>query len=106
MEYPRLPASVCLYVSKFDHLAPLLGFVGDELAEIGGRADERRAAEFGEPRLDLGMREAGVDLMVEPSNDLGRRVLGRTDCNKCAGLEARQELAQCWHVWELIRGCV
>src|SRR5262245_52983815 len=90
-----------LAVGRPDHLGPLLGFLGNELAEIGGRADERRAAEFGEPRLDLAMREAGVDLMVEPSSYLARRVLGRTDCNKCAGREARQEFAQCWHVWEL-----
>jgi TPR repeat protein len=34
-----------------DHLAPLFGFVGDELAEIGGRANKHRAAEVSQPRL-------------------------------------------------------
>ena len=32
------PASLRLDVGRPDHLAPLLGFVGDELAEVGGRA--------------------------------------------------------------------
>jgi hypothetical protein len=44
-----------LDVGRPDHLGPLLGFVGDERAELGGRAHQRRAAEFGEPRLDLGI---------------------------------------------------
>ena len=30
------PASVCLDVGGPDHLAPFLGFVGDELTEVGG----------------------------------------------------------------------
>jgi hypothetical protein len=34
-----------------DHLAPLLGFVGDKLAEIGGRVTQSNAAEVGKPRL-------------------------------------------------------
>ena len=33
---------------ELDHLAPLLGFVGDELSEIGGRAGERGPAQIGE----------------------------------------------------------
>ena len=32
------PASVCLDVGGPDHLAPLLGFFGDELSKIGRRA--------------------------------------------------------------------
>jgi hypothetical protein len=37
-------ASVGLDVGRADHLAPLLGFLGDQLAEVGGRARKRRAA--------------------------------------------------------------
>src|SRR5262245_49637948 len=33
----RVTASVCLDVEGPDDVAPLLGFIGDELAEIGGR---------------------------------------------------------------------
>ena len=38
-------ASVCLDARRPEHLAPLLGFVGDELAEVRRRACEYRAAE-------------------------------------------------------------
>ena len=44
----------------FDHLAPLLGFVGDQLPEVGGRARKHRRAKVGEPRLDLGIGEAAL----------------------------------------------
>jgi hypothetical protein len=50
-----------------DHLAPFLGFVGNELTEIGRRAHKRRAAKFGEPRFDLGIAKARVDLLLSLS---------------------------------------
>src|SRR6476469_1250189 len=56
------PLSLRSDVGRPDHLAPLLGFVGDELAEIGGRAAEHRAVERGKPGLELGIGECGVDL--------------------------------------------
>ena len=31
-----MSGSLCLDVGRPDHLAPLLGFVGDKLAEVGG----------------------------------------------------------------------
>src|SRR5262245_46605711 len=34
--------SFSLDAGELDHLAPLLGFVGDELAEVGGRPCEHR----------------------------------------------------------------
>src|SRR5262245_1008981 len=48
-------ASVCLDVGRADHLAPLLGFCGDEFAEVGRRADKRCAAQVGQPLLNLGI---------------------------------------------------
>ena len=42
-----------LDVDRPDHLGPLLGFVGDEFAEAGQRQSEHRAAEVGDPRLQL-----------------------------------------------------
>src|SRR5262249_7325974 len=71
--------SLGLDVGRPDHLAPLLGVVGDELSEIDGRADKRRASKVGKPRLHLGIGEAGVDLLVELVDDLRRRVLGYAD---------------------------
>src|SRR6476619_102914 len=59
-----------------DYLAPFLGFVGDELSEIGGRAAKHGAAQIGEPRHDLGVRESRVDLFVERVNDFSGRSPG------------------------------
>src|SRR5262245_52615962 len=61
-------ASFRLDVSGPDHLAPLLGFLGDELGEVGGRADKRCASEVGEPGLEFGIGEAGVNCLVELVN--------------------------------------
>src|SRR5262245_49700673 len=87
------PASVRLDVEGPDDLAPLFAVVSDELAEIGGRANERRAAELGEPRLDFGIGEAGVNGLIELVNNLRRRVLWRTDPKPLARLVARHEFA-------------
>src|SRR5215813_3276455 len=77
-----------------DHLAPLLGFVGDQLAKVGGREGEQGATEtFGEPRLELRIGETSVDLAVELGDDFGRRVPGRTNAIPCARLVALHELA-------------
>src|SRR5262249_57343523 len=81
-------AWVGLDVEGRDDLAPLFAVVSDELAEIGGRANERRAAELGEPRLDFGIGEAGVNGLIELVNNLRRRVLRRTDPKPLARLVA------------------
>ena len=39
-----LRGSLRLSAGRLDHLAPLLGFFGDELTEVGGRAPKRHAA--------------------------------------------------------------
>jgi hypothetical protein len=49
---------------RANHLAPLLGLLSDELAEIGGRHRHGSAAQVGEPLLDLGIGETGIDLTV------------------------------------------
>src|SRR5262245_62052175 len=68
-----------LYVGRPDYLRPLLGFVSDEFAEIGGRAHKYCAAQVGEPRLEFGIGKARVDFLVEPVDDFSRRVLRCTD---------------------------
>src|SRR5262249_829549 len=58
MEYPA--HSFRLDVRCPDYLAPLLGFVGDELGEVGRRARKHRRAQIGNPRLHLGISEPSV----------------------------------------------
>src|SRR5215510_11574354 len=65
MEYrSELPRSLRLDAGRLDHLGPFLGFVGNELAKIGGRARECRAAEVGEPCFHVRICEGRVDLFV------------------------------------------
>src|SRR5260370_16091625 len=47
-----------------DNFAPLLGFVGEKLAELGWCEGSRRAAQVGKARLDFGIGEGGGDLLV------------------------------------------
>src|SRR5260370_30290221 len=60
-----------LDVRKFYHLAPLLGFVDDELGKVGSRKRQRREPEIRKARLHLGIGEARVDFPVELLDDLG-----------------------------------
>src|SRR5665811_49777 len=54
---PLHGSSLRLDACRFDHLAPLLGFVGEELAEFGRRLRRRYDAEVGQlglnPRICL-----------------------------------------------------
>src|SRR5215470_8133285 len=68
-------ASVRLDVEGPDEFAPLLRFVGDELAKVGGRVCEHVATQIRKPRLHLGIGKGRVDLRVELVDDLGGRSL-------------------------------
>jgi hypothetical protein len=68
-------ASLRLDVEGPDDVAPLLRFVGDELAEVGGRTDERCATQIGESRLDIMIGESGVGLLVELLDDLRQMII-------------------------------
>src|SRR5262249_19214940 len=72
-------ASLRLDVERPNDVAPLLRFVDDELAEIGGREREHVATQVGKPRLHLGIGKPSVDLSVELVDDLGRRGLRCAD---------------------------
>ena len=83
-----------LDVGCSDDLAPFLGFIGDQLAEVGRRSCEHRAAQIGEPRLNVGIGENRVDFLVEPLDDLNGRVFGRTDPAPETNVVARQEVGR------------
>src|SRR5262249_41560444 len=87
------PESLRLDPRELDDLAPFLGFVGDELAEVGRGARKQRAAQVREARLDLGIGEADVNLLVELLDDLGGRVLGPAHAEPPTCLIARHEVA-------------
>src|SRR5258708_39741240 len=69
-------ASLRLDVEGPDDVAPLLDFVGDELAKVGGRKREHGAAEIGKPRPEFRVGERGTDLPVELVDNFGRRAFG------------------------------
>src|SRR5262245_30177389 len=60
-------------------LGPLFGFVGNEFSEIGGRAWQRRTAQIGKARLELGISESGINLLVELVDDLSGSVFRHAD---------------------------
>src|SRR5262245_14934238 len=84
-------ASLRLDVEGPDEFAPLLRFVGDELAKLSGREREQVATQVGKPRLDLGIGEASADLLVELVDDLGRRGLRCADAIPGARFVARHK---------------
>src|SRR5712691_12883262 len=83
------PGSLRLDARELDHLGPLLRVVGNELSEIGRRARDNLAAQVDEPGLDPRIGQARVDLVVEPVDDLGRRIARRADAVPGARLVAR-----------------
>ena len=79
--------------SIHEYLAPLFGFLGDELTEAGGRARKHRDPQSVEPRFYSGIGETGIDLLVELINDFGGCVLWRADAEPDTQLVARHKLA-------------
>ena len=59
-----LPGSDGLDARKPDHFGPLLSFLGNELAEFGGRAGKRRPAEVGNPYFHLRIGQGRVGLHI------------------------------------------
>src|SRR5262249_52004957 len=90
---PGSRGSVRLDVEGPDDLGPFLGFVGDELAKVGGRAHKRCAAQVSKLRFRLGVDEYRIDLPVELVDDLGGRALWRAHPVPRADLVAWNKLA-------------
>src|SRR5260221_3294577 len=81
---------------ELNHLGPLFGFVGHELAEVGRRACQRRAAQIGEPRLDIWIREPRIDFLVELVDDFGGRIFLRTPPRSPPCLPAKHQTSHSW----------
>src|SRR5258705_11913877 len=77
---------------ELHHLAPLLDFVRDELAEVGGRVDKRRGSHVGDPRLDSWIGKSCVEFLIELVDNLDGRVLGSADPEPSGRLEWYIEL--------------
>src|SRR5262245_16941167 len=82
-----------LDAGRLNHLAPPLRIVGDELAELSGRACEWLQAQIGEAGLERGIDKGSVHFLVELVDDLCRRVLRRADALPAASLVAGKEIA-------------
>src|SRR5262245_6199512 len=91
-----ITASVGLDVGRPHHLAPLLGFVGDQPSKAGGREREYVATYVGKPRPHLGIGKNLIDNLIEHLDGLGGRILRSTDPKKCASLIAWHELTHRW----------
>ncbi len=89
--------SLRLDAGELDHLAPFLGLVGDELAEIGRRAGKRQCPEV-RKRLQRGIGEASIDLPVEPIDDCEGRIFRHAEAEIAARLIAWNEFAHGWNV--------
>src|SRR5262249_4946206 len=71
--------SVGLDAGELDHLGPLLGFLGDQLGEVGSGAGKWFTTEIGHPRLHRGLGEHRVDLTVQSLHDFDRSAPGRAN---------------------------
>jgi len=80
-----------LDVGRPDHLCPFLGFVGDELAEVGGRTRKHSGSQVSKPLLQFGIGQDGIDLPAELVDDLGWCLRGHADAVPSACLKARQK---------------
>ena len=85
-------ASARLDARRADDLAPFLGFVDDELAELDGSHRHWNVAQGGKLRLHLGIGKACVNFFVEFVDDVGRRALWRTHAVPSADIVAWDRL--------------
>src|SRR5262249_12155932 len=90
-------------LGRAHHLGPLLGFRGNEFAEIGWRERKFSASFAGKPRLYFGIGESGVDFPVEPVDNLGGRIAGRSDAEPGTRLVTRHEFAQSRYLGQGLR---
>src|SRR6516162_4634206 len=100
MEWRQWIALLRLEAGELDHLSPLLVFLCDELAEVGGRAGKYFTTEFGHSYPYRRIGEHRVDLPIEPLDDLGRGALGDADAEPAGHRVARDNIADQRDVWQ------
>jgi len=93
IELETLASWPALMFAAIIALPPFRGFVGDELAELGGRHGHRNAANVGEPRPDLRIGETRIDLLVELVDHVGRRARRCADPWRLTGHSAKVNVA-------------
>jgi len=91
MEFPRANL-LGLDACRPDHLAPLHGILGNELAKFSGCVRKHDAAQVAEPSLELRIGERLVDFFVELGDDLGGRILRSADAEPRACLVSWHDL--------------
>src|SRR6476620_5906419 len=79
---------------ELNQLGPLLGFVGDELSEVGGRTRKHVTSKVGEAALYRGIGESAIDLFVKLFDNFCGRGFGRADSIPSIGFVARVKLVQ------------
>src|SRR5215831_2117874 len=93
MEWRQWIALLRLEAGELDHLSPLLGFLCDKLAEVGGRAGKYFTTQFGHSYLHRRIGEHRVDLPVEPLDNLCRGALRNADAEPAGHRIARDNVA-------------
>src|SRR5262249_11276373 len=94
-----------LEARELHDLAPLLGFIDDEPAEIGGWTPRGGRPHLGKPRLDPRIGKARIDLLVEPGDDVGGGIRGRDDARPAGRLETRHIIAHRRDIRQQVRAC-
>src|SRR5271169_2878730 len=65
----RSAGSLGLDARELHDLGPLCGFLGDELAEFGGRSRKHHTAKRGKARSDVRIDQSRVDFPIESVDD-------------------------------------
>src|SRR5579871_4966874 len=100
---PGAAGSIRLYAGKLYDLGPFIDFLLDKLAKLGRRAPHGRVAELGQACLQFRIGKTGIDVPVEPVDDLAGHMPGDTDPIPATRLVARHELGDARHVRQHIR---
>src|SRR5262245_63755926 len=92
-----------LDVGRPDHLAPFLGFVGDEFPEFSGGHKCRLETHVEEAHLHLRIGKDCVDLVVEPVNNVGGRIFRGANTLLTARLVAGHKFVHGWDIGQHIQ---